>query len=213
MPEYYPVFLNLRGRQVLVIGGGQVALRKVQGLLGCGAVVKVIAPEVVPALEELAREGRINLSQRAYEAGDLQGASLVIASTNQREVNAQVSAEAAERGIFVNVVDDPELCSFILPSVLSWGDLVVAVSTGGRSPLLARQVRDLVADVIGPEYGEMAALMGRLRPEVRKAGATEADRARIWRKVLASPAMDLLREGKVREAEEVARACISSSSD
>ena len=213
MPDYYPVFLNLRGRRVVVVGGGQVALRKVRGLMECGAVVTVIAPDAVPALEDLAQKGRIELVRREYQSGDLHGASLVVASTDRREVNAQVSAEAAEEGIFVNVVDDPELCSFIMPSVLSRGDLVVAVSTGGRSPLLARLVRDLLADVIGPEYGEMAALMGRLRPEVRRAAATEAERAEIWQRVLASPAMDLLREGKVHEAEEVARACISSSSD
>lgn len=213
MPDYYPVFLNLRGRRVVVVGGGQVALRKVQGLLECGAVVTVVAPDAVPPLEELAQNGRIELVRREYQPGDLHGASLAIASTNRHEVNAQVSAEAAGKGIFVNVVDDPELCSFIMPSVLSRGDLMVAVSTGGRSPLLASLVRDMVADAIGPEFGEMAELMGRLRPEVRRAGATEAERAQIWRRVLASPAMDLLREGKVREAEEVARACISSSSD
>lgn len=190
-----------------------MALRKVQGLLECGAVVTVIAPDAVPPLEELAQNGRIELVRREYQAGDLHGASLAIASTNRREVNAQVSAEAAGEGIFVNAVDDPELCSFIMPSVLRRGELIVAVSTGGRSPLLASLVRDMVADAIGPEFGEMAALMGRLRPEVRRAGATEAERIQIWRRVLASPAMDLLREGKVREAEEVARACISSSSD
>lgn len=211
MESYYPVFLDLRGKRVLVVGGGQVALRKVKSLLECGAEVLVVAPEAVPELQQMARDGRIRLVSREYTEADLEGASLVISATDSRDVNQRVSAEAQARGVFVNVVDDPELCSFIVPSVMRRGELVVAVSTGGNSPLFAKKIRQTLEQVIGPEYGEMAALLGRLRPYVRMAGASEAERMKIWEKVLASRAMELLREGRIREAEEEARSCISSS--
>ncbi|MGC8833742.1 MAG: precorrin-2 dehydrogenase/sirohydrochlorin ferrochelatase family protein, partial [Armatimonadota bacterium] len=132
MESYYPVFLDLRGKRVLVVGGGQVALRKVKSLLECGAEVLVVAPEAVPDLQQMARDGRIRLVSREYTEVDLEGASLVISATDSRDVNQRVSADAQARGVFVNVVDDPELCSFIVPSVMRRGELVVAVSTGGN---------------------------------------------------------------------------------
>ena len=211
MENYYPVFLDLKGKRVLVVGGGQVALRKVKSLLECGADVFVVAPEAVPELRQMALEGCIRWVNREYAEGDLEGAYLVISATDSQEVNRRVSADAHARGVFVNVVDDPELCSFIVPSVMRRGELVIAVSTGGSSPLFAKKVRQTLEQVIGPEYGEMAALLGRLRPYVRSVGATEAERVKIWEKVLASRAMELLREGRISEAEEEARSCISSS--
>jgi precorrin-2 dehydrogenase/sirohydrochlorin ferrochelatase len=209
MPDYYPIFVDLRGKRTVVVGGGVVAQRKIESLLEYGAVVTLISPEATPRLQEMAADGVICWLRRPYRPGDLEGAIIVVGATISKEANTLISAEANERGVLVNIVDDPELCSFIVPSVLSRGSLLVAVSTQGRSPSLAQMVRRRLEEAIGPEYGLMADLMGRLRPEVLRMGASEAERASIWKRVLASRAMELLREGRIEEAEEEARACLS----
>jgi precorrin-2 dehydrogenase / sirohydrochlorin ferrochelatase len=139
----YPILLNLEGRRVTVIGGGDVALRKVRDLLEAGAVVRVVAPEVHAELIALAddRSDRLSLEKRGYLEGDLEGTTLVFSATSSVEVNKRVFREAEARGIFINAVDDPPNCSFIVPSMLRRGELIVAVSTGGASPALAARLR------------------------------------------------------------------------
>lgn len=161
----YPLSLiNLSTRKAVVIGGGAIAQRKVEGLLAAGAQVTVISPALTEALATLHAEGRITLISRTYREGDLDGAWLVIAATDDAAVNRAVFVEAERRGCLVNVVDDPAHSNFIVPAVVRRGEVTVAVSTGGSSPALARRLRERLAEFISPEYGDLAALLSELRP-------------------------------------------------
>ena len=156
----------MQARQTVVIGGGHVAARKVEGLVAAQAQVKVISPVLVSELQSLADSGVITFAKRSYQDGDLEGAYLAIAATDEMSVNHAVWAEAMERGCLINVVDDPEHSTFILPAVLQRGEMSVAVSTGGGSPALARRIRERLGNIIGPEYGTLTELMAELRPEL-----------------------------------------------
>jgi precorrin-2 dehydrogenase len=158
--HYYMACLDLAGRPVLVVGGGPVAREKVEGLLACGARVTVVAPEIEP---ELDRTG-VELVRRDYRTTDLEGRLLVVAATSTEEVNRRVFRDAEARGLLCNVVDVPELCSFILPAVHRQGPIAVAVSTGGASPALAQRLRDDIAEVVGPRHAELADELRALRP-------------------------------------------------
>ena len=161
----YPIFLNLDGKRCVVVGGGAVANRKARKLLQARAEVVAISPEVKPELESVATEVR----RRPYREGDLEGASLVFAATNRREVNAAVTREARGRGIPVNVADEPSEGDFALPSVLRRGQLQVAVSTGGASPTLARRVRYELESAFGSEWAGVVEALGKARRDGRRA--------------------------------------------
>ena len=156
--------VDLRGRGVLVVGGGPVALEKVHGLLECDARVTVVAPQVQEELRQLP----VNLALRAFEPADVDGSLLVIAATDDREVNRAVSVAAAERSTLCNVADDPELCSFILPALVRRDPIVVGVSTGGASPALAQRLRDDVAELLRPEHAALARRLQALRPWAKR---------------------------------------------
>lgn len=170
MTPYYPVCLDLRGRPCVVIGGGAVAARKVEGLLECGARVTVVAPALAPGLRALVDQGQIEARPRPYADGDLAGAALAIAATDERDVNARVAAEAQARGVWLNAADDPERCDFILPAVIRRGDLQIAISTGGRSPALARRVREDLERLLPAEYADLLPLLADVRAELRHEG-------------------------------------------
>lgn len=159
----YPILLTLQDRPCTVVGGGAVAERKVTGLLECGASVTVISPSLTGTLQKLAEDATIEYLPRGYEAGDLEGAFLAIAASDDPEANSMVWEEAADLGILANVADKPEQCNFILPSVLRRGSLTLAVSTGGASPALARKIRMDLEGRYGPEYSRLVELMERLR--------------------------------------------------
>ena len=159
----YPIFLNLDDRPCLVVGGGAVAERKVRTLLQCDASVKVISPRLTGALQKLVEGATIGYLPRGYEAGDLKGAFLVIAASDDPEVNSKVWREASELGVLANVADKPEECNFILPSILRRGGLTLAVGTGGASPALARKLREDLEGRFGHEYSSLVSLMDRLR--------------------------------------------------
>jgi precorrin-2 dehydrogenase/sirohydrochlorin ferrochelatase len=161
----YPIFLNLDGKRCVVVGGGAVANRKARKLLQARAEVVAISPEVKPELESVATEVR----RRPYREGDLEGASLVFAATNRREINAAVTREARGRGIPVNVADEPSEGDFALPSVLRRGQLQLAVSTGGASPTLARRVRYELESAFGSEWAGLVEALGRARRDGRRA--------------------------------------------
>ena len=206
-PPYYPALLNLQGRRCVVVGGGEVAERKAKALLDCGAEVVVIAPQANQAIGALARQGVLGWLAKPYAASDLAGARLVIAAATP-EINAAVAGDARREHIPVNVVDDPAQCDFIVPAVVRRGPVLIAVSSHGTSPALARRLRELIEGQIGPEYGELAELLGRLREDVLALGSEQA-RRRIWQEILDSRALELLRDGKREEAEAEARLCIS----
>ena len=168
--KYYPVNLAIAGRKCVVVGGGEVAARKVSTLLDCEAAVEVISPELTPGLGKLSAEGRLHWQARPYRRGDLAGAFLVIAATDDQEVQAEVFAEASEANQLVNVADVPSRCNFILPALVSRGDLLLAVSTAGKSPALARQISRELAEAYGDEYRTVVEIMGLLRPLVLARG-------------------------------------------
>lgn len=161
--KYYPIHVKLDRKKVVVIGGGQVALRKVKELLEVGAKTHVIAKIPVKALKKMASKKKIILSSRPYRKGDLKDAVLAIAATEDREVNQAVTQEAEQRRIFMNVVDKTEYCSFITPAIVRRGDLVLTVSTSGVLPALARKIREDLEKIFGPEYGPYLKKLGQIR--------------------------------------------------
>lgn len=192
----YPIGLELAGKACLVVGGGEVAERKVGGLLRAGAQVTVVAPEITPALRLLAGQGTIRWIPREYRTGDLDGFTLVVAATDVQPVNRQVEAEARQKRVLVNVCDRPELCSFVLPAVVRRGDLTLAVFTGGRSPLLARKIREDLEQQYGPEYAEFLSVLGNIRRRLRAEVAEARDRQEVYRRLVYSDALELLRQGR-----------------
>ncbi|MGB5984048.1 MAG: bifunctional precorrin-2 dehydrogenase/sirohydrochlorin ferrochelatase [Desulfobacterales bacterium] len=161
--RYYPVNLDISGRACLVVGGGAVATRKVLRLLQCGARVSVVSPEFTPTLEERAKGGELVLLRRGYRSEDLAEMFLVIGATNDEALNRRIHRDAEARGQLCNIADRPKVCNFILPAIVSRGDLVLAISTAGKSPALAKKLRRELADQIGPEYGPLLDLMGAVR--------------------------------------------------
>ncbi len=193
---YYPAFLNLRAVSCVVVGGGNVAVRKVNDLLMAGASVKVIAPDAGLMLKAMAQERCLELIPREYRDGDLEGARLVISATDDPQVNRAVAAEARRVGAWVNVVDDPSLCDFIVPALVRRGDLVVAISTGGKSPAMARALRIEMEELLGPEYEIALNIIHGLRTELRQQGVAVSPEQ--WQEAIAM-ARDLLRDGADRE--------------
>jgi siroheme synthase-like protein len=165
---YYPIFLHIRDRRCVVVGGGQVALRKVKTLLDHGATVDVISSELCPELIELAENGQICIFRRHYQPGDLRGAFITIAATDNSEVNQAVVKEAQKEGILINVVDDASSSDFIVPSYTRRGDVTIAISTAGKSPALARKIRTRVEREFGEEYASLALLIDEVRTELRQ---------------------------------------------
>jgi precorrin-2 dehydrogenase/sirohydrochlorin ferrochelatase len=186
--------------------GGKVAERKVKGLLEAGAKVKVIAPEVTPNLEKLASQGRIELLKRPFQRGDLEGAWLVFAATNDSATQEAVFAEAEERHIFCNVVDKPELCSFIVPSVVKRGRLQLAISTSGASPAVARRLREHLEELFGPEYEEFLELMARWREIILSRDLREEERREIFEHLALAPIPQWLKRGERTHLRAIARA-------
>ncbi len=194
MTSYYPVFLKISERRCVVVGGGQVALRKARTLLEHGANVEVISPDLCSGLNKLAENGEIHVIRRPYQTGDLKGAFIAIAATGDRDVNLQVSEEARKTAALVNVVDDWGNSDFIVPSYLSRGDLTIAISTAGRSPALARKIRLRLEKEFGEEYGSLALLIDEVRAELKqKEIRVNGD---SWQKALDLDLMtDLLKKG------------------
>ncbi len=176
MPRYYPIYLDLKGTLCLVVGGGAVAERKTEALSAAGAVVRVVSPRLTPALEALAESGEIQAVRDVYAARHLEGVRLVFAATDDRRVNAQVAADAAARGLPVNVADAPEEGSFIVPSVVRRGEFCLSLSTGGNSPLLAARLCDELEARFGPEYGDLVELLGAMRSYIKAKSQDSAHR-------------------------------------
>ncbi len=195
---YYPVFVEMTNRPCVVIGGGAVAERKVEGLLAVGASVTVLSPTLTSRLEALGAEGRIRHIGREYGPGDLAGYRLAFVATDDGAVNAAVAREGRERGVWVNAADDPANCDFILPSVLRRGELVVAVATGGASPALSRAIREELEAYFTEDYAALAALAAEVRRELRRRSL--APDAEAWRRSLDADLRRLVARGHYQEA-------------
>jgi siroheme synthase-like protein len=207
----YPVNLLVRGRRVVVVGGGRIAARKIGALLDAGALVHVVAPDLVDELRTRRDDGSISVDERAFVPSDLDEAWLATAATSDPQVNQAVFEAGEARRIWVNAADDPAHCSFTLMSVVRQGDLVVSIGTGGRSPALATYLRDHVTQEMGPEWAELLELLSEAREAVRASG-TSSEQV-DWRRALDSGMLELLRGGHRAEAKELLQACLSSSSD
>ena len=199
---FYPVFLNLRGRRAVVIGGGAVAEQKVLGLLAAGAHVTVVSPETTRRLGDLAAAGGIELRRRPYRSGDLAGAWLAIAGTDDCGANARVWAEAEREGVLLNAVDDLDHCSFIAPAIHREGDITVAISTSGKSPALAARLRHRVARLVGPAEARLCDLLGALRPEVAARVPDARARTALWYRIVDSDVIEFVRRGDMEGARE-----------
>lgn len=196
-----------------MVGGGKVAERKVMGLRAAGAPVVMIAPELTPALQALAAQGEIEWRREGYGMGHLDGVFLVMACTNNREVNAAVTCDAQERGLLVLCADDPEAGNFVSPTQITRGELMLTVSTGGGSPTLAALLRERLEAEFGPEWADLTALLGAMR-EIVKTNPDEAGRKAAVRRVLDDAEVHaLLASGNRLEAETRIRECLSSSSE
>lgn len=192
---YYPVYLNLVGRRCVVIGGGTIAQGKVQGLLEAEAQVVVVAPTLTRQLHDWLTAGRFTYIERTYQPGDLAGAFLAISATDDHAVNQQVWQEATERNIPANVVDDPPRCNFIAPSILRKGDLAVAVSTGGKAPVLAVRLREQIEKMVGNEHARFLELAGTLREPLAKRYPSFEQRKALWYQLVDSDVLQLLHDG------------------
>ncbi len=200
--QYLPIFLDIQGKACLVVGGGEVAARKVELLRRAGAVVTLVAPELGLSLRALQAQGVIRHRCKGFEAGDIDRAyQLVIAATDQPAVNEQVSAAAHDQGVPVNVVDHPEACSFIVPSILDRSPVVVAVSTGGASPVLARLIRARLESLIPAAYGRLAEICARYRDRVQARFRHPNDRRGFWERVLQGGVAERVFSGNLAEAD------------
>lgn len=195
MIEYYPVFLNLKDKLCIVIGGGKVAERKVFSLLKTGAKVKVISPNLTPKLQELFEKGKIIWENRTYKKGDLDKAFLVIAATNDPLIQEEIFKEAQEKNIPCNVVDKPEYCTFIVPSTINRGDLIIAISTSGASPAIARRLREILEESFGKEYEIYLKLMRKIREKVLKMELSPEEKEEKLQKLALSALPVYLRYG------------------
>lgn len=198
--DFLPIYLNVRERPCLVIGGGEVAARKVALLLKARATVSVVAPTLAPPLATLLAQGKIAHRPRAFAAADLEGCVLAIAATDDEAVNRHAAAEARARNIPVNVVDRPALCSFIVPSIIDRSPVVVAVSSSGASPVLARLLRARLETLIPASYGRLASLVAGFRDQVKQRFARSADRRIFWEKILQGPIAEMIFSGRERAA-------------
>jgi len=205
---YYPIYIDIENRDVVIIGGGNVCARKAETMMKYGARVTVVSPEFTDEIEQWAGEGKLAIKRKHYDDGDLEGANIVIASTDDQRVNEQIAADCRRRRIPVNVVDVTPLCEFIVPAIIEKGSIQIAVSTGGKSPAVARTLKEDLYRLIGPEYAELNDVLGTLRDGAKAVLPTDVDRKRFFDGILADGVLELLRDGRRREAyERIARAC------
>jgi len=182
--SFYPICLDLEGRPCVVVGGGRVAERKVLGLLSCSAQVSVVSPELTGELLHQHNEGAIQWINREYRKGDLQHAFLVIAATDDEETQKQVYEEAAAHNILLNVADVPQRCNFILPATVRQGDLIISISTAGKSPALARKLRMELEKRFGAEYRILVDILGAIRPVILAAGLEQQENEQLFKQLL-----------------------------
>jgi len=203
--RYYPIFVNLAGKKCLVVGAGQVGRRKIATLASCGAAEVLVLDVAGPGAEFEAVRGLpgVRFERRAFTPEDLDGRLLVIASTSDEELNWTISRLCAARNILCNIVDQPEKCGFIVPAILSQGELTVAVSTGGASPALARRIRQDLGDFFGSGYGALLILMSRLRPHIIGLGQGAEANSAVFRRLVNSSLLDALEQKDLAAAKAV----------
>ena len=223
MTQYYPAYLNITGRRTVVIGGGEVAERKTVQLVASGANVTLVSPDATPELERLASEGRVRWIRRAYAPGDLAGAWLAIAATDDPDLHRSIHAEAEREKTLLNVVDVTELCGFIAPSIVQRGPVTMAISTGGASPALARKLRELIGGEQNPvhydhdafcrciAWADAADALADVRAELKAQGKSAPPD--VWQEAMDEELLDLVRAGKNGEARQRLRSSLLSGAE
>ena len=197
--KYYPVNLDIKNRACLVVGGGSVGTRKVKALVECGATVTVISPEISAKLDQMAAEKLITLKKRAYRTTDLEDKFLVIGATDDETLNRRIHADAEHLNTLCNIADRPEICNFILPAVVSRGDLLIAVSTSGKSPAYAKKLRKELEKQFGREYESFLRLMGGIREKLLSEKHEPEAHRPLFEKLIASGLPDLIKAGRSDE--------------
>jgi len=197
--RYYPVNLDINKKNCLVVGGGGVGTRKVNTLVQCGAFVTVVSPEVTDALKKLKEKGTIVLEKRPYRPTDLDGMFLVIGATAFDRLNTKIASDARHRNILCNIADQPKDCDFILPSIVNRGDLVIAISTSGKSPAFSKQLKKELEKEFGEEYAEFLKLMGAIRNRLLKSGHEPDAHRHLFKQLIAIGLATLIRDHKIDE--------------
>ena len=210
MPRYYPACLDIKGKKCVVVGGGEVAERKVNLLLKCGAEVSIVSPNLTRRLKELNSKGKIKFLKGEFKEKYLKDIFLVIGATDNCNVNFKVYESANKKNILVNIVDSPELCNFIVPSIVERGDLTIAISTGGKSPALAKKLRKELEDRYGFEYAKFLNLMGNLRKRISSQIMDKRKREEIYKKLVNSDIIDLIKNGNGESARKRVEKIINS---
>lgn len=210
---FYIACLKLKGRRSVVVGAGSIGLEKIEGLLACDGDVTVVAPEADPAVQALASEGTIRWERREYTATDVEGAFMIIAATNDTDVNIAVFNDAEKRGMLVNVVDVPPLCNFILPAITRSGPIAIAISTSGASPALAKRMKSEIAEQFGEPYAELAVILNEVRGWAKDTLPTYHDRKAFFESIVnGSPdPIELLHSGRVDDLHALIAAAQSTA--
>jgi precorrin-2 dehydrogenase/sirohydrochlorin ferrochelatase len=194
---YYPIFLDLKDQNVLVVGGGKVAERKILNLLRYGCRIHVVSPELTSQLEKLVSQKKIQRIPEQSLNQAMSEASMVIAATDDPAVNGQIASRAKEEGLLVNAVDQPRDCNFIMPSIVKSGDLQIAISTGGKSPALAKKIRKELQNLFGSEYGSLVELLGMLRTEVLARTDPSSENKPLFENLVNSDLLEFIRKGDI----------------
>ncbi|MGR3219503.1 MAG: precorrin-2 dehydrogenase/sirohydrochlorin ferrochelatase family protein [Candidatus Anammoxibacter sp.] len=208
MPKYYPIYLNINARKCVVIGGGEVAYRKACGLQEAGGEVVVVSPEFCRQLSE---KDVFTLKKKLYEESDIDGAAIVVASTNDEDVNKRVYNDATKRNVPVNVVDQPHFCSFIVPSIIRRGDLCVSISTGGTGPALAKNIRIELEEQFGYEYADFTQLLSSMRQVVLSTITDENKRKTILVRFAGKEFLEMIKNDGKDAAEKAMREIIAAA--
>lgn len=210
MKHLYPLFLNIAGKKCLVIGGGKVALRKIQALLAYDADITVVSPYVEDKINNWLQKGMINLFRREFKISDLDGMFMVFIATDDNSLNQTISSLCREQGILVNAVDDPENCDFYVPAVLRRQSLAIAISTEGKSPAFAGWLKRELENTISEQYGEFVELLGELRPRLKRSALSDHEKRDLIIDMIRSDWMEQLESGQKDQLKERMIKCISS---
>ena len=208
---YYPVNLDIRSRNCLVVGGGSVGTRKANTLLQCGAVVTVVGPAISKKLQALGGQKDLFIKSRGYRTSDLDGMFLVIGATDNEDLNRRISQDAGQRNILCNIADQPERCNFILPAVIRRGDLVIGISTSGHSPAMSKHLRKVLEKQFGEEYADFLKLMGAIRHQLLNQSRAPASHKVVFEELIRSELLDLVRDNRLEEIDDLLQRVLGSN--
>lgn len=200
---YYPILVNIEGETVVVVGGGSVAQRKVETLLEYGAKVNLVSRELTPPLRRYVEEGSIGFLGREFKGSELDGAFLVIAATDDPLLNSKISKMANKKGLLINAVDQPSDCNFIVPSIIKRGDLIISVSSSGKSPALTKKIRKRLDEQFGNEYESFLILMGKLRKEALSQSQSSEENRKLFHRLVDSPILQAIGREDWNEAASI----------